>query len=119
MRDLYYITSPKTCYTARMSNRPVYRYPPRSHAHNCPCPRCVQCRSRPLWSGAWIWVAIPVAAGIFWIAAAPLRIWHVTGPDGQQRPDTATWIAYGIGGTLILAALMTVSIRASRRGTSR
>ncbi len=30
-----------------MSNRPVYRYPPRSHAAGCPCDRCAQCRSRP------------------------------------------------------------------------
>jgi hypothetical protein len=102
-----------------MSNQPVYRYPPRSHVYNCPCPRCVQCRSRPLQSGAWIWVAIPVVAGICWIAAAPLRIWHVTGADGKQHPDTATWIAYGIGAALILAAMMAGSIRASRNGTSR
>jgi hypothetical protein len=39
----------------------------------------------------------------------------VTGSDGQQHPDTATWIAYGCGGTVIMAALMFFSIRSSRR----
>lgn len=29
-----------------MSNRPVYRYPPKSHAPECNCYRCAQCRSR-------------------------------------------------------------------------
>ena len=110
-----------------MSNQPVYRYPPPSHVHNCPCPRCAQCRrdgAMQVGSGligfdlAAIALCVAVA-GIIWIVLAPLRIWHVIGSDGQEHPDTATWIAYGIGGTLILAALMTVSIRASRRGASR
>jgi hypothetical protein len=68
--------------------------------------------------------AIGVAAlfavcGIAWIALAPLRIWHTIGADGQEHPDTATWIAYGIGGAVIMAALMFFSIRASRTGGSR
>lgn len=52
-------------------------------------------------------------AGIIWIALAPLRIWHKTGADGQVHPDTATWIAYGISGGLILLLLMFFSIRAA------
>lgn len=98
-----------------MSNQPVYRYPPRSHAASCRCDRCLPFKSRPLSSGAWVWVAIPVVAGIAWIASAPLRIWHVTGPDGKEHPDMATWIAYGAGGALIVAALVVFSIRAANR----
>ena len=98
-----------------MSNpdRPVYRYPPRSHAYSCRCPRCAPFKGRPMQSGAWIWVAIPVAAGIWWIALAPLHIWHVIGADGKEHPDAATWIAYGACGGLVVLLLMFFSIRAA------
>ncbi|MEK7767333.1 MAG: hypothetical protein AAB368_13970, partial [bacterium] len=43
-------------------------------------------------------------AGIIWIAAAPLRIWHTIGADGQEHPDAATWAAYGAGGAVITLA---------------
>ena len=102
VRDLYYTTSLKTCYTAVMSSQPAYRN--RNHL-----------------SGAILIpaAAITVIAALAWLAQAPLRIWHVTGPDGKQHPDTATWIAYGICAVLVLAAMMAGSIRASRKGTSR
>ena len=65
-------------------------------------------------------VAILAAiAGITWIVLAPLRIWHVTGSDGQEHPDGATWIAYGTGGAVIMAALMFFSIRASAKAARR
>jgi hypothetical protein len=57
-------------------------------------------------------------AGITWIVMAPLRIWHTIGADGQQHPDTATWIAYAAGGVVIMAALMFISIRAARKKPS-
>jgi serine/threonine protein kinase len=53
-----------------------------------------------------------VVAGVVWVVRVPLRIWHTTGSDGQMHPVTATWVAYAIGGGLILAAMMTWSIRA-------
>ena len=96
-----------------MSNQPVYRYPPRSHAATCRCPRCAPFRGRPLQSGAWIWVAIPVVAGIFWVVSAPLRIWHTVGRDGQIDPDTATYIAYGIPVGAIVLLMVFASIRAT------
>ena len=100
-----------------MSNQPVYRRP-RSHAYSCRCPRCVQsgAYSVDLSKGA----ALPVAAcavigAVVWLVVVPLRIWHTIGADGQQHPDTATWIAYGAGGVVIMGALMFVSIRAASR----
>lgn len=60
-------------YTEGMSNQPVYRYPPRSHACNCPCPRCAQSRSRPLQSGAWIWPLLAVLGAVSWAAGAAAR----------------------------------------------
>ncbi len=61
-------------------------------------------------------VAILAAiAGVIWVALAPLRIWHVTGSDGQQHPDAATWVAYGIGGAVIIGCLMFFSIRSSAK----
>lgn len=54
-------------------------------------------------------------AGVAWVALAPLRIWHRTGADGHMHPVTATWIAYGTGGALLLACLMFFSIRAAAK----
>jgi hypothetical protein len=69
--------------------------------------------------GTFAGIAVIAAiAGIFWVALVPLRIWHTIGADGKQHPDTATWIAYGIGGTVIVVALMLVSIRAANRRPS-
>lgn len=54
-------------------NRPVYRYPPKSHAYNCPCDRCVQCRNRRSNTGSggfWLVVLLMVLYGL------PAGIWH-------------------------------------------
>lgn len=99
-----------------MTNRPVYRRPPRSHAYSCRCPACRQATAygaSMLKMDAALVAAIALIAGIAWIAFAPLRIWHKTGADGQQHPDTATWIAYGISGGVIVLLLMFFSIRAA------
>ena len=96
-------------------NRPVYRHPPRSHAYSCRCPRCAQFNSRPLDSGAWIWIVIPVVAGFFWVLSAPLRIWHTIGADGQEHPDAATYVAYAVPAALIVGLLMFFSIRSANR----
>ncbi len=59
--------------------------------------------------------ALFLIAGITWLALAPLRIWHVTGADGQQHPDAATWAAYGSGGAVVLGAMVFFSVRSARR----
>jgi len=56
-----------------------------------------------------------LAVAVTWVVMAPLRIWHVTGADGQEHPDMATWIAYGAGGAVIMGVLMFFSIRASAK----
>jgi len=105
-----------------MSNQPVYRRP-RSHAYSCRCPACRQAGaySENLFKGGCLLPVgvCAVAAGVLWLALVPLRIWHTAGADGQQHPDTATWIAYGVGGAVVMAALMFFSIRASRAGGTR
>ncbi len=56
-----------------MSNQPVYRNRPRSHAYSCRCPRCVQFMNRPSASGSgafWGVVALMVLYGM------PAAIWH-------------------------------------------
>lgn len=89
------------------SNHPVYRARPRRDAAT----------AKPsLMNGTFAGVAIlAVIAGAMWVALAPLRIWHVTGSDGKMHPDTATYIAYGISGGLLLAILMFFSIRAASK----
>jgi hypothetical protein len=52
---------------------------------------------------------------VAWIVMAPLRIWHVTGADGQEHPDAATWAAYGTGGAVIMGCLMFFSIRSAAK----
>ena len=58
---------------------------------------------------------LALIAGIAWLVMVPLRIWHVTGADGRQHPDAATWAAYGCGGAAVMGALMFFSVRAARR----
>ena len=60
-----------------------------------------------------------LAVALAWVVLAPLRVWHVTGADGQEHPDTATWIAYGAGGAVIMGGLMFFSIRASAKAARR
>jgi hypothetical protein len=60
-------------------------------------------------------VTVILLTGIIWLATEPLRIWHVTGADGQPHPDTATWIAYGISGALLVSLLVFISVYASNR----
>ena len=60
-----------------------------------------------------------ILSGVTWAAVAPLRIWHVTGSDGKEHPDAATWIAYGISGAVIMAVLMFASIRSAGRKAVR
>lgn len=59
--------------------------------------------------------ALFLIAGVAWLVMVPLRIWHVTGADGQQHPDAATWAAYGCGGAVVMGSLMFFSIRSARR----
>ena len=59
-----------------------------------------------------ILIAGLILVGVIWVVRIPLRIWHTTGSDGQMHPDTATWIAYGVAGGLIMLTMMAVSIRA-------
>ena len=74
-----------------MTNRPVYRYAPRSHVYNCPCNRCVQVRSRRTGGGDLIkfdmgclgvllvaWLISVVVAGIGWAVKNGGEIGHVT-----------------------------------------
>jgi hypothetical protein len=63
----------------------------------------------------WPALACAVIGGAVCLSGIPLAIWHKVGSDGQEHPDTATWIAYGISAALVLAGLMYVSIRAARR----
>ena len=59
--------------------------------------------------------AMFLIAGVLWLVMVPLRVWHVTGADGRQHPDAATWVAYGAGGAAVTGALMFFSIRSARR----
>ena len=103
----------------------TYRYvPPGQHQNWCRCRGCradiARFESRALKGDAAAVAVVLLIAGIFWVALAPLRIWHVTGGDGREHPDAATWIAYGTGGAVILAALMFFSIRSpGRRAAAR
>jgi hypothetical protein len=100
-------------------NYPVPRVPPGRHRNWCNCRGCLNRIaaeeadltkfSLALWAGA------AAVAGLITVALIPLRIWHVTGTDGKQHPDAATWIAYGIGGAVIMACLMFFSIRSATR----
>jgi hypothetical protein len=96
----------------------VSTIPPGRHPNWCRCQGCrrdiARFESGLLKADIAVVAILAAVAGIMWIALAPLRIWHTTGADGQQHPDTATWIAYGIGGAVIMAALMWLSIRATR-----
>ena len=65
-------------------------------------------------SGIIIAVVLAIT-GLIWLVKEPLRIWHVTGADGQLHPDGATWAAYGISGGLIMAVLMAASINSARK----
>jgi hypothetical protein len=101
-----------------MGNKPVYRYPPRSHASTCRCDRCLPFRPRP---GAWgtierygiigpalLWGGIIAVAG-FW----PAMAWH-----GEGGPTGTAWrwdiqstigclIWWGVLLTVILAVVLT------------
>jgi hypothetical protein len=104
-----------------MSNQPIYRRS-RSHAYSCRCSRCqgANAYGADLSRGLLIPAAACAAIGlIVFVATVPLRIWHVTGSDGKQHPDTSTWIAYGICAVLVLAAMMAGSIRSHRNGDWR
>jgi hypothetical protein len=89
------------------------------HPNWCECRKCradiAAFESRQFKNTVAAAAVVAVIAGIGWVAVAPLRIWHVTGPDGQMHPDGATWAAYGVSGAVILAALMFLSIRAASR----
>lgn len=84
--------------------RPVYRYPPRSHASNCPCSRCAQFRSRPPSGGGW-GILIPAVIA-FLIGFWPFIFWHgckyggsglsACGSGSDWTWSAQTWIACGI-----------------------
>jgi hypothetical protein len=90
------------------------------HPNYCRCGRCrreiAQFESGLLTYDLIAITVMLLIAGIMWVAAAPLRIWHVTGSDGQEHPDTATWIAYGTSGAVIVGALVFFSCRSARAG---
>ena len=97
--------------------------PPGRHANWCRCGGCRRDIARSE-SGlikfdiAAVAILAAVAGGI-WAALAPLRIWHTIGADGQEHPDGATWIAYGISGAVIMGCLMFFSIRASVKAAGK
>jgi hypothetical protein len=98
----------------------VSTVPPGRHPNWCRCQGCRRDIAR-FESGLIGFDMIAIAAmflivAVIWIVTAPLRIWHVIGSDGQEHPDTATWIAYGISGAVIMGLLMFFSIRASAKG---
>ncbi len=74
-------------------NRPVYRYPPRSHADSCRCPRCEPFRRQAKGGPAYQYIdrngiigpAILVIGGIILTCFWPVLVWHgeggVTGTD--------------------------------------
>ena len=102
-----------------MAGPPVNSIPPGRHPNWC---RCRGCRRdiAAFESGLIGYDMAAVAVALLFIAVmrivmAPLRIWHVTGSDGQEHPDTATWIAYGTGGAVIVGCLMFFSCRASAK----
>ena len=78
-------------YTTVMGNQPVYRYPPRSHASTCRCPRCLPFRPRPGAGGTierygligplLLWGGIIAVIG-FW----PAMVWH-----GEGGPTGTAW----------------------------
>lgn len=102
VRDLYYITSLKTCYTSGMSNQPVYRN--RNHAYSCRCGRCAQ--SRPTeWGivGPAILIFFVVALIGFW----PAMVWHGYTDTGGWRWDIHSTIGELVYfGTIGFIALM-------------
>ncbi len=97
--------------------------PPGGHPNWCKCQGCRRdiagFENRALKADAALIAIAAAVAGIAWAVLAPLRIWHTIGADGQQHPDTATWIAYGISGAVILAALMTIGIRVTSEPKAR
>ena len=89
-------------------DRPVYRYPPRSHASSCRCPRCAPFRSKPGDAGIIgpvILIFFVVALAGFW----PAMVWHgYGGPTGNDwRWDIRSTIAELVYfGTIGFIALM-------------
>jgi hypothetical protein len=99
------------------------RVPPGRHPNGCNCRGCrndiAQFEAKQFNGTMLAALAVAGIAGLIWLALAPLRIWHVIGSDGKDHPDTATFIAYGVSGGIILLALMFFSIRASGKGQRR
>jgi len=98
--------------------------PPGRHPNWCKCQGCrndiARFESRALRGDFTAVAAVLAIAAVIWASLAPLRIWHAAGADGKEHPDAATWIAYGAGGAVIMAALMTLSIRsAAKRAPAR
>ncbi len=92
-------------------NRPVYRYPPRSHAYNCPCPRCVQCRSQKTVGDG----LIAFDMGCLAVILAFAGIGALAGL--LSRVTAETWLTVGaVAGVLAVTALAfwAVSRRAVR-----
>src|SRR6185437_10189619 len=83
VRDLYYTTSLKTCYTPVMSNQPVYRT--RNHAYSCRCGRCPQ--SRPT---DWGFIG-PALLAIG--AIAVFGFWPAFFVHGESDTGGYTWTA--------------------------
>jgi len=90
--------------TKNGGNRPVYRYPPRSHTASCLCPRCVQCRNRPSPSSGLIafdFGCLTVILAIAGIGALIKFLAHM--PGFLSRLTAETWLTIGVcAGALVL-----------------
>ena len=88
--------------------RPVYRHAPRSHAHNCPCNRCVQVRRNRggvidtygIIAPALLIIGVIAVVG-FW----PAMVWH-----GQTDTGGWRWDIHSTIGCLIWWGLIVVPL---------
>lgn len=87
-----------------MSNRPVYRYPPRSHVYNCPCDRCVQCRSQRT-AGSDL---ISFDLGCLGVLLACAAVSALIGALAKLTADTWWTLAAGCGGLLAIGIMYRV-----------
>lgn len=66
---------------------------------------------------AYALIAAVIAA--FWAAwqtvMIPYRVWHTTGPDGQQVPSTTAWVAYGVIPLVLIVIVKTALVVTARR----
>ena len=91
--------------------RPVYRYPPRSHVWNCPCPRCVQCRSRPSAGSGLVGFDLGCLAVVLAVAGISALIGFLS------RMTAATWWTLAVGAGAL--AVIVFVVRVANNGEAR